>query len=190
MLEDKGNLPESEPGSNKRSPRTIIQIRPKLMEQLKRLTRWRIDPSFIKFPNDPCESHGGHATVFRAFLVSSLPSSGCDDAAGRCAGLGSPLPFLSHGALKSRDRKDSEDEYQEREQDKDKQKYERGNGREQQHNSGGTYGNKAIAVKKPRMADDMDIERVLGVRIHDQCCRATTKCTHLLAGTPGSGILS
>ncbi|KAG8932156.1 hypothetical protein FRC01_000204 [Tulasnella sp. 417] len=43
----------------------------KLRNKLKRLARWRIDPSLIEFPKDAHEFRGGFATVSRAFFTPS-----------------------------------------------------------------------------------------------------------------------
>ncbi|KIO23331.1 hypothetical protein M407DRAFT_27179 [Tulasnella calospora MUT 4182] len=56
-------------GSDKGDSDTPFQLSAKLMSKMNELEERRIDPSLIKFPENGCQFHGGHATVSRAVLV-------------------------------------------------------------------------------------------------------------------------
>ncbi|KIO27943.1 hypothetical protein M407DRAFT_22850 [Tulasnella calospora MUT 4182] len=47
---------------------TPFQLSAKLMNKMNELEEWRIHPSWIGFPENTCQFHGGHATVSRAVL--------------------------------------------------------------------------------------------------------------------------
>ncbi|KAG8932155.1 hypothetical protein FRC01_000203 [Tulasnella sp. 417] len=55
---------------------SVFLLSTKIQSKLKRLARWRIDPSLIEFPADLREFRGGFATVLQAFLTSDSTAEG------------------------------------------------------------------------------------------------------------------
>ncbi|KAG8969374.1 hypothetical protein FRC05_001113 [Tulasnella sp. 425] len=73
-MEDSADITRSA-GSEPSGSRSGFKLSAKLGARLDTLLDWRIDASSIRFPDDPCEFHGGHANVSKAFL----PDEGEDD---------------------------------------------------------------------------------------------------------------
>ncbi|KIO16267.1 hypothetical protein M407DRAFT_247027 [Tulasnella calospora MUT 4182] len=63
-------------GPDQSSSGDTAQLNPKLRDKINRLARWRIDHSLVEFPAQPCQFHGGHATVSRAFLAPTSEFGG------------------------------------------------------------------------------------------------------------------
>ncbi|KAG8948326.1 hypothetical protein FRC04_009821 [Tulasnella sp. 424] len=59
--------------------RHAVNLSANLRARMEKLSDWRIDPSLIRFPEEPCESHGGHATVSKAFLPDDEDDEDDDD---------------------------------------------------------------------------------------------------------------
>ncbi|KIO23332.1 hypothetical protein M407DRAFT_27180 [Tulasnella calospora MUT 4182] len=55
-------------GSDQGDSSTPFQLSAKLIDKMNKLAEWRIAPSWIEFPENTCQFHGGHATVSRAIL--------------------------------------------------------------------------------------------------------------------------
>ncbi|KIO33119.1 hypothetical protein M407DRAFT_17984 [Tulasnella calospora MUT 4182] len=81
MQQDDGRDANSNrfPESNRGGAAGRFQPSAKLMDKMKKLVKWRIDPPLIEFPEETVELQGGHATVSRAFLNFSSITSGSTD---------------------------------------------------------------------------------------------------------------
>ncbi|KIO28900.1 hypothetical protein M407DRAFT_21977 [Tulasnella calospora MUT 4182] len=156
-----------------------------LREKLEKLEEWRIDASLIEFPEDPHEFHGGNAAVERAFIWVSRSDDednidGPEHSSDELPSPDAPAIKPDGGAKESEcDRQDKDgsqasnlhqedcggkDDEEETEEDGERD-HEVGD--EEQELDDEDVERKTVAVKKLKIADDTNVERVLGLALRE-----------------------
>ncbi|KIO29011.1 hypothetical protein M407DRAFT_21910 [Tulasnella calospora MUT 4182] len=106
------------PGSDHEDPSGKVQLSANTTRRLEKLAQWRIDPSFIKFPEGAPEFEGGYATVSRALLGSS-PKDAADQVVESSPGNLKSNNYIPHleGETRRREAEGSNEETRKKDED-------------------------------------------------------------------------
>ncbi|KIO29009.1 hypothetical protein M407DRAFT_21908 [Tulasnella calospora MUT 4182] len=151
------------PGPDYEESASSVHLSANTTRRLKKLARWRIDPSLIEFPNGAPKFEGGYATVSRALLTFPMRDTK-DQLAESNIGSGS----LTSSSRVSNAGGHKEHQEGEGGKQKGKQKDAAPTEEEEQESDGETSGRrKAVAIKMMTVKTPDEVVRVLGLTLRE-----------------------